>query len=448
MTIEHFGNGIVRIRSSQGFRLGSALLISTLLPGCITSPMTQIDPPNLEPEGREQAVAPDSVIKYSESERLPIGEATHVTITDDKGNTLFDDRPRTDQTYIVSIPEDGKLFVTTHWSGGLPTRQELIQPQQKGGPARVAIRWVENAKQYTTARETVLVGGQQRPAGAVPADVEKIEVLKGPSGAEFGSSATAGTAPQASKQGKAIGAEKTGASTGQPAAQGWMVGMGLTYTDRNVAVTGNVPTVTSGIVNLDNTALNLFAEYRQALGHSFALGAQTYDTFWFGRAQYNFNDDDSATPLEFHAPTPGTDTGAGFENPFSLGAGVGARTKLEGSWGIEGTVGLTLSQASLEVTTNEVGEISTFKNDGMIWGLGMNLGVTKKIPGWPAQLVGKVGVNCTEGMEAAGMTRRGFSYVAETGSGCDGAITVDLRASVEQMLRRWRGEYDDDDWPF
>lgn len=178
------------MRKAQLLANLSTSLIVIALGGCATrgAPPASLDSPSFQLDLGRQAPSGQPVLSFTETQPLPAGDQIHVTITDSAGNTLYDRLPSLDQTYKVPLPADGKLYVTTHWSGGPPTRQELVHPVQKGAANQVVIRWDKNAKSYTTAAPPVQLASEPRQVEPIAADTQRIEVIRGGSSALYGSS--------------------------------------------------------------------------------------------------------------------------------------------------------------------------------------------------------------------------------------------------------------------
>ncbi len=76
------------------------------------------------------------------------GNATHITITDAKGNTFYDGDPHNaDEPYSIGNASGDKLFITTHWQHGDPTREEITKPSTLEGPPS-SVTWDKSAGGY------------------------------------------------------------------------------------------------------------------------------------------------------------------------------------------------------------------------------------------------------------------------------------------------------------
>lgn len=159
----------INARCSSLLFAATALLLSSCAPVS-----TQEEPRTLQMSGGYTTTGTrmESVLKYA-GDPAPSGQAEFATVTDSAGNTLFEEAIPPDKTVTVSLPSDGKLFVSTRWSDGR-TQQEMSLPAQGAAtPAQggnVTIKLNEATLLYSVT--TLSPAGVDTPEAAKPTPEE------------------------------------------------------------------------------------------------------------------------------------------------------------------------------------------------------------------------------------------------------------------------------------
>lgn len=131
-------------------------LVALLLAGCTTMEsggpqFQQMGTPSTSPGEQSQ-----SVLRFAD-DADPSGIAEFVTITDSGTNTLFEEAMPSNGRITVRLPADGKLLISTGWSEGRRTQQELTIPMTETdllaprGDGSVTLMFDESTRQFKIA---------------------------------------------------------------------------------------------------------------------------------------------------------------------------------------------------------------------------------------------------------------------------------------------------------
>lgn len=193
----------------------------------------------------------------------------------------------------------------------------------------------------------------------------------------------------------------------------------------DLRVCGNVPAQTCGDVDLDEFKPWLHYEYRAPLTRT-TVGGTPVMPWWYGGISAPLDDDQQEITLEFHAPTPGLDSGGKLKVPFVLRGGVGATAQLGGGFSLEANAGLFGMRSEISAISTEVATRNEFTNRKTLFGADLGLRLNY---GFTPHFQAGIGINglCYGSQRASGTSALNFSYEAKRDSGCDSRYGAFLR---------------------